>query len=70
MSKFFEWGFKGLIAAACLLAVSYIQEISKTIGSMDLKFGVAIAKLQEQTEFNQAIVHDHETRIRAIEHNK
>jgi hypothetical protein len=70
MKHFFEWGFKTLICGAATLLVYYMQDISKTINAMDIKFGVAITKLQEQAGFVQAAVQDHEARLRIIEHKK
>lgn len=70
MKQFFEWGFKALVTGACWLAVSYMQDISKTITAMDAKFASAITKLETQAPFIQGMVKDHEERIRTLEQQR
>lgn len=67
---FFEWGFKILIMGAAALLIKTVGNISDTIQSLDLKFGVAITELKTQANFMSESVKDHESRIRDLERKK
>lgn len=67
MKDFFEWGFKIIMIGAATLLIKNLSNISETIQALDVKFGIAIVKLEAQANFVQATVQDHETRIRVME---